>query len=284
MVAILQRCEGLFASAPSSARKEYYQTTQELLFLNEIQCVWNGDVTTHPKHPAHSSPADILSVKETRGLSSERVDKGGKKEESSRDGRDGKSNGDSSDKTVSACLDDGLSADCDNADTRAVWRFIKLSRCLLTADLTLSERREAGRADYESSAEAIIGAVPTSSVSPTPPSSSSSSSSTSIPSHASTTTSTTSPSDMFSLPLSGSLKSWIALLTAKTLLCTLGDHQGAYHWVRRALAFAAPRPLPGALPRAHPVVADGTMKSCAGITRGSMSVDRCLPRLEVRGK
>ena len=92
--------------------------------------------------------------------------------------------------------------------------------------------------------------------------------------HPSSSTSPSTPSssssleERFHLSLSNSSKSWVALLTAKIFLCCVCDHQTAYKWVRRALTLVAPR--------SHPDSNKTRRRS-----GGRMSVDKCLPRIEV---
>ena len=81
--------------------------------------------------------------------------------------------------------------------------------------------------------------------------------------------------NQFSLPLSSSMKSWISLLTAKAVLCSIGNHQVAYNWARKSLSYASPRSFPDTLKLKLKL-------KTASNSGGCLSVDKCHPRIEVR--
>ena len=81
--------------------------------------------------------------------------------------------------------------------------------------------------------------------------------------------------NQFSLPLSSSMKSWISLLTAKAVLCSMGNHQVAYNWVRKSLSYASPRSFPDTLKLKLKLKTTSNSGGC-------LSVDKCHPRIEVR--
>lgn len=74
------------------------------------------------------------------------------------------------------------------------------------------------------------------------------------------------------VPLSITLKGWLTLLTAKTLLYAAGDHQKAYIWVRKSLNYMAP--LGGG---SNSFAKRGNL----GMGGSCVRVDKCLARLEV---
>jgi hypothetical protein len=74
-----------------------------------------------------------------------------------------------------------------------------------------------------------------------------------------------------SIPLSTPLKGWLTLLTAKTLLYAGGDHQKAYTWVRKSLAYMAP---------AGGSSSSADKRGNLGMGGSCLSLDKCLPRLE----
>lgn len=74
-----------------------------------------------------------------------------------------------------------------------------------------------------------------------------------------------------SIPLSIPLKGWLTLLTAKTLLYSGGDHQKAYIWVRKSLAYMAP---------AGGGSSFSDKRGKLGLGGSCLSLDKCLPRLE----
>lgn len=146
-----------------------------------------------------------------------------------------------------------------SSSSSALRRFIEIAgQLLLTASTSAQgdSKHSAGKnsvtlrsiAEFESDAESLLSPSPSAVQSSCPQS-----------------------SPIIQFALSPALKAWIALLAAKTFLCVFTEHQKAYMWVRRALAYVAPRSSDA--PKLGGMGSEGA--SC-------LAVDRCLPRLEVQ--
>ena len=302
----------MFLSASDTMKKEYNQTTQELLFLNEIRIIWSGDQITQMKKKIYANELALKNKKSLKG-SEYKPQTLLIPEHSGFNSRFWipSNHGDSIENH------DGIKYDnmsVYNSDTRAVGQFLKIVGDLLDMDtdsylidsMTTQEIYKEEEVDHvkidtidskaavtvtlaakclelqlvvETLLKSCSSSTPhtTSSVS----SSSSSTTTTAVPSistHSGQQTLTKEKGkekekekeeNQFSLPLSTSMKSWISLLTAKAILCSIGNHQMAYNWVRRSLSYASPRSVPD------------TLKTTSN-NGGCLSVDRCHPRIEVR--
>ena len=292
-------CSEIFNSSSSATRKEYNQTTQELLFFNDVRTIWLGDpitrinCTINVKKGFHKISGHSENKETLRGANMKCPDTPGQ-----------------SISTLSPCnpvnADVGREIDNEanyysggkgNNDARTVCNFFEIVRALLyTGQSNMStvvenngeevvdpfKKGSLGRAaaaavavaakcaDLQFAAEALLTSSPSISIS----TSTASTVITNISPLSAPVSSNTIKVDErekedFSFPLSSSLKSWISLLTAKTLLCVAQDHQNAYKWVRKALSYSTPKSIPD-------------IRKSKSKYGGCLSVDRCLPRVEVR--
>ena len=299
----------MFLSASDTMKKEYNQTTQELLFLNEIRIIWSGDQITHKKKKIYASELALKNKKSLKGSENKPLTLL-IPEHSDLNSRFWiPPNQDDCIENHNGIKHDNMRVY--NSDTRAVGQFLKIVGDLLDVDMdtylsdsmTTQEIYKEEEVDHvkidtiDSKAavtvtlaakclelQLVVETLLKSCSSSTPHTTSSVSSSSS-----STITTAAAPSisphsgqqthtkekekekeeNPFSLPLSTSMKSWISLLTAKAILCSIGNHQMAYNWVRRSLSYASPRSVPD------------TLKTTSN-SGGCLSVDRCHPRIEVR--
>ena len=274
----LQMCSGVFTSIccgpkSHSMQKEYYQTLNELLIMNEIHAIWSGEGNQADRvHiSAHEGKGGSGSVHHTaarsRALPSDSSDSDG-------------------DLALTGAVRSPLSRPASpctaqsESEDDALWQVVRESRELLQRALQgLSDHdpssqtlisairkekkgKEKGRdvgphddescAEYEASVEQLLSSSSRSNPTPSP--------------NATTTSSYLTPA----------MKAWVALLCTKTILYVTGDHQRAYKWVRRALSFLIP-PRSSTSTSSRPVSTNviGESGSC-------LAVDRCMPKLEVR--
>ena len=304
----------MFLSASDTMKKEYNQTTQELLFLNEIRIIWSGDQITQMKKKNYANELALKNKKSLKGSENKPLTLL-IPEHSGLNSRFWiPSNHDDSIEIHNGIKHDNMSVY--NSDTRAVGQFLKIVGDLLdmdtdsylidsmtTQEIYREEEVDRVKIDTIDSKAAVTVTLAakclelqlvvetllkscSSSTHHTTSSVLSSSSSTttaavpSISTHSGQQTLTEEKGkekgkekekeeNQFSLPLSTSMKSWISLLTAKAILCSIGNHQMAYNWVRRSLSYASPRSVPD------------TLKTTSN-SGGCLSVDRCHPRIEVR--
>ena len=300
----------MFLSASDTMKKEYNQTTQELLFLNEIRIIWSGDQITHKKKNFYASELALKNKKSLKGSENKPLTLL-IPEHSGLNSRFWiPSNHDDSIEIHNGIKHDNMSVY--NSDTRAVGQFLKIVGDLLDMDtdsylidsMTTQEiyrEEEVDRVKIDTIdskaavtvtlaakcfelqlvVETLLKSCSSSTHHTTSSVSSSSTTTTAVPSistHSGQQTLTKEKGkekekekeeNQFSLPLSTSMKSWISLLTAKAILCSIGNHQMAYNWVRRSLSYASPRSVPD------------TLKTTSN-SGGCLSVDRCHPRIEVR--
>ena len=301
----------MFLSASDAMKKEYNQTTQELLFLNEIRIIWSGDQITHKKKKIYASELALKNKKSLKGSENKPLTLLIPEHSGFNSRFWIPSNQGDSIENHNGIKHDNMSVY--NSDTRAVGQFLKIVGDLLdmdtdsylidsmtTQEIYKEEEVDRVKIDIIDSKAAVTVTLAAkclelqlvvetllkscSSSTPHTTSSVSSSSSTtttavpSISTHSGQQTLTEEKGkekekekeeNQFSLPLSTSMKSWISLLTAKAILCSIGNHQMAYNWVRRSLSYASPRSVPD------------TLKTTSN-SGGCLSVDRCHPRIEVR--
>jgi hypothetical protein len=279
----LQMCSGVFTSIccgpkSHSMQKEYLQTLNELLVMNEIHEIWSGE--------GNHTDSVHISAYDVKGGSSSVHRSAARSRAQPSDSSDS-----DSDIAVTVAVRSPLSrpvSPCtaqSESEEDALWQVVRESRGLLqralqglgdhrpTSPKTListirkdkkkkEKREEKGRADgsiddegcaeYEASVEQLL-----------------SSSSRSIPNP--TTTTTTSC-------LTPAMKAWVALLCTKSILYVTGDHQRAYKWVRRALSFLIP-------PRSSSSTSSSNRPASTNVIgegESCLAVDRCMPKLEVR--
>ena len=298
----------MFLSASDTMKKEYNQTTQELLFLNEIRIIWSGDQITQMKKKNYANELALKNKKSLKGSENKPLTLLIPEHSGFNSRFWIPSNHDDSIENHNDIKHDNMSVY--NSDTRAVGQFLKIVGDLLDMDtdsylidsMTTQEIYKEEEVDHvkidtiDSKAavtvtlaakclelqlvvETLLKSCSSSTHHTTSSVLSSSSSTTtaavpSISTHSGQQTHTKEKEkekeeNQFSLPLSTSMKSWISLLTAKAILCSIGNHQMAYNWVRRSLSYASPRSVPD------------TLKTTSN-SGGCLSVDRCHPRIEVR--
>lgn len=288
----LQMCSAVFNSIccgpkSHSIQKDYHQTLNELLIMNEIHEIWSGEgnqadsVHMSAQDGKERSSSVHRAAARSRALPPDSSDSDG-------------------DMAVTVAVSSPLSrpvSPCtaqSESEDDALWQVVRESRGLLqralqglddhspTSPKTLintirkeKEKRrekEKGReegpiddescAEYEASVERLLSSSSRSNPSPN------------------TTTNTTTTTTTASSYLTPAMKAWVALLSTKTILYVTGDHQRAYKWVRRALSFLIP-------PRSSSSTSSPTSTRPAstnviGEGGSCLSVDRCLPKLEVR--
>jgi hypothetical protein len=279
----LQMCSGVFTSIccgpkSHSMQKDYYQTLNELLVMNEIHEIWSGE--------GNQADTVHMSAQEGKGGSSSVYRTAARLRVLPSDSSD--SDGDL---VVTVALRSPLSrpvSPCtvqSESEDDALWQVVRESRGLLqcalqglgdhspTSPKTListikkdkeKKRKEKGREEgsidgnscvqYEASVEQLL------------------SSSRSNPNPNTTTTTTTSY-------LTPAMKAWVALLCTKTILYVTGDHQRAYKWVRRALSFLIPPRSSSST--SSPTSTRPASTNIVGEGGSCLSVDRCMPKLEV---
>ena len=281
-------CSGVFTSIccgpkSHSMLKEYNQTLNELLVMNEIHEIWSGEGNQADSvhMSAHDGKERSSSVHRTamrsRALPPDSSDSDGEI-------------------AVTVAVRSPLSRPVSpstvqsTSEDDALWHVVRESRGLLqcalqglgdhspTSPKTVistikkekekEKRKEKGReddsiddnscAEYEAFVEQLL--------------------SSSLRSNPSPKTTTTTPSSY----LTPAMKAWVALLCTKTILYVTGDHQRAYKWVRRALSYLIP-------PRSSTSASSPTSSSnrpastnVIGEGGSCLSVDRCMPKLEVR--
>jgi hypothetical protein len=253
-------------------QKEYYQTLNELLVMNEIHEIWSGE--------GNQADSVHMSAHDGKGGSSSVHRSAARSRALPPDSSD--SDGDLAvivavrsplSRPVSPCTAESESED------DALWLVVRESRELLqcalqglgdhspTSPKTLISiiRKEKGRVEgsiddnscveYEASVEQLLSSSSRSNPSPSP----------------NTTSSYLTPA----------MKAWVALLCTKTILYVTGDHQRAYKWVRRALSFLIPRSSSSTSSPSSSSTRPAST-NIIGEVGSCLAVDRCMPKLEVR--